>query len=173
MPNLFGQEMSSVEDMTAAFRRYGDAMRLTYRARYVHDSSSTNVYAGTKLERPEAMAKNPPDLIYPWEQVFIAAAGCAGSDYPMLSGHLGVPISRVEFVVEGVFDPRGEFSGLAGFEVPHAPRCYFSLHLRATLTSPAPKEKLEALHRRAIDHNMVLDALRGIPRTDELTVVAP
>jgi hypothetical protein len=52
----------------------------------------------------------------------MAAASCAGSDYPMLAQHLGVPLERVEFVVEGVFDPRGEFDGLGGYRAPRVAR---------------------------------------------------
>jgi hypothetical protein len=48
--------------------------------------------------------------VYPWEQIFVAAANCAGSDYPMLAAHLGIPLDRVEFLIEGVFDPRGELT---------------------------------------------------------------
>jgi hypothetical protein len=36
----------------------------------------------------------------------MAAANCAGSDYPMLAAHFRVPLERVELVMEGVFDPR-------------------------------------------------------------------
>ena len=118
MPNVFGEDVESIDAITQALRRHGDAMRLTYRAHYVFDDRSRDPYAGTRLERPAAMVGNPPGVTYPWEQVFLAAAGCAGSDYPMLASHLAVPIQRVELVVEGVFDPRGEFDGLAGYHGP-------------------------------------------------------
>jgi uncharacterized OsmC-like protein len=117
------------------------------------------------------MVGNPAGKIYPWEQMFVSAASCAGSDYPMIAQHFGVPIERVEFVVEGVFDPRGEFTGLAGFEAPRdALRGYLSLHLATTITSDASADDLQLIHRRVVDHNMVLGALRGIPRTDELRI---
>jgi hypothetical protein len=110
-------------------------------------------------------------VTFPWEQIFTAAATCAGSDYPMLAQHLGIPLERVELVVEGVFDPRGEFDGLGGWDAPaDAGPCFLSLHLRATLTSDAPREVLERLHARVVSRNMVLGALRGIPRTSELVV---
>ena len=174
MPNLFGQDINSVEEITDAFRRHGDAVRMTYRARYVWDESSTDPYAGTRLERPAAMIGNPPAVIYPWEQVFVSAASCAGSDFPMLAKHFGVRLERVEFVVEGVFDPRGEFAGLTGLEAPaDAAPAYVSLHLRTTVTSDAAESDLRRIHRRVVDHNMVLGALRGIPRTDRLEIERP
>jgi hypothetical protein len=87
----------------------------------------------------------------------------------MLAAHFGAPLARVEFMVEGVFDPRGQFDGLVGFVAPpEAAKCYASLHLRATLTSHAPRDVLERIHRRVVEHNMVLGALRGIPTTHEL-----
>ena len=49
---------------------------------------------------------------------------------------------------------------------------YLSLHLRTTLVSTAPRATLEPIHRRVVEKNMVLGALRGIPRTDELIVEA-
>jgi len=111
--------------------------------------------------------------VYPWEQIFVAAANCAGCDYPMLAAHLGIPLDRVEFLIEGVFDPRGEFDGLNGFRAAadSAP-CYLSLHLRARLVSDARREDLEAMHRRVVTKNRVLGALRGIPKTDELIILA-
>jgi hypothetical protein len=146
-------------------------MRVTYRAHYVFDETSRDIYAGTRLERPAAMVGNPPGVVYPWEQVFLSAAACAGSDYPMLANHLGLPLERVEFVVEGVFDPRWEFDGLAGYEGPaDAKHCYLGLHLRTTLRSSAPEAALAGIHRRVLERNMVLGALRGIPRTDELKI---
>src|SRR5438132_653763 len=118
MPNVFGRDVSSVAEIVDAFRGHGDAVRGTYRARYVFDQATLDPYAGSRLERPPSMVGNPPGVIYPWEQVFLAAAACAGSDYPMLASHFGVPLSRVELVVAGLFDPRGEFDGLDGFEAP-------------------------------------------------------
>lgn len=172
MPIVFGEDVTTVAEITAALRQHGDAVRGTYRAHYVHDAHTLDPYAGTRLERPPALVGNPPGVVYPWEQVFLAAAACAGSDYPMLARHLGVPIERVEFTVEGVFDPRGEFDGLAGYEGPaDAVPCYLALHLVTTLTSDAPEDQLGAIHRRVIDRNMVLGALRGVPRTDALRVV--
>ena len=174
MPNVFGEDLKSITQMTDAFRRHGDAMRVTYRARYVFDGRSEDPYSGATLERPSALIGNPPGVVYPWEQIFLSAASCAGSDYPMLAGHFGVPLRRVELLVEGVFDPRGEFDGLAGFRAPaDAAPCYLALHLRATLTSEAPRQELERVHRHVVDRNMVLGALRGVPRTDELRVETP
>jgi len=174
MPNLFGQDVNSVEEIAEAFRRHGDAVRMTYRARYVWDQNTTDPYAGTRLERPAAMVGNPAGVVYPWEQLFVSAASCAGSDYPMLAAHFGVPLVRVEFVVEGEFDPRSEFAGLAGLDPPAATgHAYRSLHLCATLTSAASEHELQRLHRRAVDHNMVLGALRAIPRRDELRIERP
>jgi len=174
MPNVFGRDVSSVEDIVDIFRRHGDALCDTYRARYRFDRDLVNPYAGATLERPPALRGNPADAIYPWEQIFVAAANCAGSDYPMLASHMGVPLERLEFVIEGVFDPRGEFDGLGGYQAPpESGPCYLSLHLRATLVSAAPRSVLEGIHARVVERNMVLGALRGIPRTDELIVEAP
>ncbi len=147
-------------------------VRGTYRARYVWSPQASNPYAvATTLERPESLRANPPAVVFPWEQVFLAAATCAGSDYPMLAGHLEIPLDRAELVIDGVFDPRGQFDGLGGFQAPaDADACYLSLHLRAVLDSTAPRERLEALHQRVVSRNMVLGALRGIPRTSELTI---
>jgi hypothetical protein len=171
MPVVFGESVWSVEDIVAAFRTHGDRVRGTYRAHYRYDPSMQNPYSAPRLERPDALRDNPPDVIYPWEQIFLAAAACAGSDYPMLAAHFGIPLDRVDFVVEGVFDPRDEFSGLDGFVAPNDARhCYRSLHLSARVVSDAPLETLERIHARVIAHNMVLGALRGIPQTSELTV---
>jgi hypothetical protein len=174
MPNVFGRDVSSVEEIVGAFRQHGDAVRGTYRARYAFGRGSRDPYGGTGLERPPPLRGNPPGPLYPWEQIFVAAAACAGSDYPMLAEHLGIPLERVELVVEGVFDPRGAFDGLDGFRAPaDASPCYLGLHLEATLVSPAPRVELEALHERVMARNMVLGALRGIPTTSRLEVRRP
>jgi hypothetical protein len=172
MPNVFGREANTVEEIVSVFRAHGDRVRGTYRARYVWSPAAPNPYlVATSLERPDALRGNPSDAVFPWEQMFTAAATCAGSDYPMLAAHLRLPLSRVELVVDGVFDPRGEFDGLAGYEAPRdAAPCYLSLHLTATLDSSAAREQLEALHERVVARNMVLGALRGIPRTSDLIV---
>jgi uncharacterized OsmC-like protein len=169
MPVVFGELASSVEDVVDVFCRYGDRVRGTYRAHYRFDTTTRDPYTAPRLERPECLRDNPSDAVYPWEQIFLAAAACAGSDYPMLAGHFGIPLERVDFVVEGDFDPRGEFDGLAGFEAPRDARhCYRSLHFRVSLHSSAPRTELERLHERALSHNMVLGALRGVPQTSEL-----
>ena len=173
MPVVFGEMVSSVEEIVAACDRHGDRLRGTYRALYRFDATTTDPYRAPRLERPESLEANPPDVIYPWEQIFLAAAACAGSDYPMLAAHFGIPLERVEFVVEGDFDPRGEFDGLGGFDAPpEARHCYRTLHFRATLVSPAPREELEKIHARVLSHNMVLGGLRGVPRTSELITLA-
>lgn len=169
MPVVFGEMASSVEDIVRAFDRHGERVRGTYRAYYRFDSTTRDPYSGTRLERPESLRDNARDMLYPWEQIFVAAAACAGSDYPMLAAHYEIPLDRVDFVVEGVFDPRPEFDGLAGFTAPDESRhCYPTLHFRATLVSSAPHEQLERIHQRVLARNMVLDALRGIPATSEL-----
>jgi hypothetical protein len=66
----------------------------------------------------KSLAENTPGVLYPWEQIYAAAAACARSDYPMLAMHLGIPLESVDFSVEGIFDPRGEFEGLAGYQAP-------------------------------------------------------
>jgi hypothetical protein len=172
MPIVFGEPVNSIDDTLRAFERHGDAIRCTYRARYLFDRTSPDPYGRTTLERPPSLAGSPAQVVYPWEQIFVAAADCAGSDYPMLATHLGVSLDRVELVVEGVFDPRGEFDGLEEFQAPpdSAP-CYLSLHLRTTIASGAPREVLETIHRRVVSMNMVLGALRGIPRTTSLEIV--
>jgi hypothetical protein len=172
MPVVFGEMVSTVEAIVAACERHGDRLRGTYRAHYRFDATTLDPYTAPRLERPEALAGNPPDAIYPWEQIFLAAAACAGSDYPMLASHFGVPLERVDFVVEGVFDPRGEFDGLGGLEAPpEARHCYPTLHFRATTVSSAPREDLERIHDRVLSHNMVLGALRGVPQTNELVTL--
>jgi hypothetical protein len=172
MPIIFGQMASSVEEIVDAFERYGDDVRGTYRAHYRFDADTRDPYEAPRLERPESLRDNPAGVLYPWEQIFVAAAACAGSDYPMLAAHFGIPLERIDFVVEGVFDPRGEFDRLGGFEADaDARHCYPALHLRATAVSSAPREEIERLHERVLSHNMVLDALRGIPQTSELVVL--
>ena len=172
MPIVFGTPANSVEEIVAAFARHGDRVRGTYRAHYRFDESTPNPYAPPRLERPESLKDNPPDVVYPWEQVVLAAATCAGSDYPMLASHLGVPLERVDFTAEALFDPRDEFDALGGFHAPaDARHCFLALHLRATLVSAAPRAPLEQLHERVISHNMVLGALRGVPSTNELVIV--
>jgi OsmC-like protein len=172
MPIVFGEMAASVEDIVAAFERHGDRVRGTYRAHYRFDSTTRDPYHAPRLERPESLRGNPPEAVFPWEQIFTAAAACAGSDYPMLAAHFGVPLERVDFVVEGVFDPRWEFEGLGGFSSPNDARhCYPALHLRVTLVSSAPTEELERIHAHVMSHNMVLDALRGVPQTNELVTL--
>jgi hypothetical protein len=174
MPVVFGEAVSTVKDIVSVLKKHGDAVRGTYRVRYQFDPQSNNPYAPPLLERPQSLTDNPPDVVYPWEQIFVAAAVCVGSDYPMLAAHEGIDLRSVEFVVEGVFDPRGEFGGLDGLEAPiDARHCYLSLHLKATMTSSAPRSDLERIHERAISHNMVLGALRGIPMTSELILLQP
>jgi uncharacterized OsmC-like protein len=171
MPIIFGETVSTVADIVSVMKKHGDAMRGTYRARYRFDPQSSDVYTTPVLERPPSLKDNSPTVVYPWEQVFAAAAVCAGSDYPMLAAHAGVDLDSIEFVAEGVFDPRGEFDGIEGLKAPvDARHCYLSLHLSAILTSSAPRAALEKIHERAISHNMVLGALRGIPITSELVV---
>jgi hypothetical protein len=171
MPNVFGEDVFSVQEIVDVFRRHGDDVRGIYRARYRFGAECADPYAPAQLERPASLRGNPPGAIFPWEQIFVAAATCAGSDYPMLAEHLGIPLERVELLVEGVFDPRGEFDGLDGWHAPaDAAPCFLSLHLATTLTSGAPREQLERLHARVLARNMVLGALRGIPRTSELAV---
>jgi hypothetical protein len=173
MPVVFGESVSKIEDVVRAFQTHGDRVRGIYRARYLFDERSKDPYAGAMLERPQSLKDNPPDVIYPWEQIFLAAAACAGSDYPLLAAHDGVPLERAELFVEGVFDPRGQFDGLAGFKAPAEARpCVLALHLSATLVSRAPRHALEQIHARVLSHNMVLGALRGIPTTSALTIAA-
>jgi uncharacterized OsmC-like protein len=170
MPVVFGEPVNTVDEIAGVVRKHGDRLRSVYRVRYICDRRSRGPYSGTRLERPESLADDSAQ-VYPWEQVFVAAAACAGSDYPMLAAHFGIPLERVDLVVEGVFDPRGEFDGLAGLTAPADARpCYLALHLRATLVSSAPQEILERIHARVLSHNMVLGALRGIPTTSELTI---
>jgi hypothetical protein len=174
MPVVFGEAVNSVEEIVGALQRHGDRVRGVYRARYAFDERSRDPYAGTTLERPESLAANPSGTVYPWEQIFLAAAACAGSDYPMLAAHYGVPLDRVELVIEGVFDPRGEFDGLAGYAAPPDARsCFLALHVSVTLVSRASRASLEQIHSRVLSNNMVLGALRGIPTTSQLALTTP
>ena len=118
MPVVFGTMASTVEDVVAVFERYGDRVRGTYRAQYRFDQNTSDPYAAPRLQRPDSLEGNPPNAIFPWERVFLAAAACAGSDYPMLAAHYVIPLESVDFVVEGVNNPRREFDGLAGFAAP-------------------------------------------------------
>jgi hypothetical protein len=171
---VFGSPISSVQDSLDAFTRHGDRMRGTYRAHYRFDVQSESPYTAPRLERPDCLAGSAPDAVFPWEQIYLSAAMCAGSDYPMFAAHFGIPIDSVDLVIEGVFDPRGEFDDTSGFHAPaDAHHCYLSLHVRTTIVSTAPRATLEALHRRVISRNMVLGALRGIPTTSELTTSVP
>lgn len=171
MPIVCGETVSTVQDIVSVMKKHGDAVRGTYRARYHFDLQSTDPYTAPFLERPASLKDNEPTVVYPWEQIFAAAAVCAGSDYPMLAAYEGIDLRSVEFVVEGDFDPRYQFDGIDGLEAPAGVRhCYPSLHLCATLSSSAPRALLEKLHERVLSHNMVLGALRGIPMTSELIV---
>lgn len=173
MPIIFGEPASSVDAIVRLLKRHGGDVRGTYRACYRFDRHSSDPYAAPSLERPASLKDNPPTVVYPWEQIFVAAAACAGSDYPMLAAHEGIPLERVELVLEGVFDPRGEFDGLDGLEAPaDARHCFLALHLRAALISSAPRAALEKIHARVLSNNMVLGALRGVPRTSELAVMS-
>lgn len=172
MPIVFGAPANSVDEIVGAFARHGDHVRGTYRAHYRFDERTANPYSAPRLERPESLKDNPPEVIYPWEQIVVAAATCAGSDYPMLAAHHAIPLERVELTVEALFDPRDEFDGLGGFKAPvDARHCFLALHLRTTLVSSAPRAELERLHEHVVSRNMVLGALRGIPMTHELAIV--
>jgi uncharacterized OsmC-like protein len=173
MPIVFGEDVRSVEAIVGAFREHGDRIRGAYRARYLFDPRTIDPYAAARIERPESLRDNPTTHVFPWEQVLLAAANCVGSDYPMLAAHFGVDLERVELSVDCEFDPRGEFDGLLGYNAPDTSRhCYLSLHIEARIHSPAPYDALAALHRRVVDYNMVLGALRGIPMTDTLVTCA-
>ena len=171
MPIVFGQPANSVAEIVTAMKKHGDKVRGFYRSSYLYDRAGGNPYAPPTLERPAALSEEPSSRVYPWEQIFLAAATCAGSDYPMLAEHAGIPLDRVELVVEGEFDPRGEFEGLDGLHAPADARpCFLNLHLSATLVSNAPRADLEKLHQRVVAHNMVLGALRGVPMTNDLAI---
>jgi hypothetical protein len=170
MPNVFGREATELPEIISVLREFGDRVRGVYRARYVWRDAGA-VYAPASLERPPALRDNPADVVFPWEQVYVAAATCAGSDYPMFAPSFGVHLESVELVLEGLFDPRREFDGVDGYIAPRdAPHCYLSLHARTTIVSASPRAAIEMLHARVLDQNMVLDALRGVPRTDELFI---
>src|SRR5215475_11546317 len=122
MPTVFGESVNSVNDCLRIFQRHGDAVRETYRARYLLDQRSRDPYKGATLERPPSLIESPSDVVYPWEQVFVAAANCAGSDYPMLAAHQGIALDRVEFIVEGFRSARRvrrseRFPGTTGLRV--------------------------------------------------------
>src|SRR4051812_45714823 len=55
MPIVFGEFVSSVEEITRAFARHGDRVRGTYRASYRFDSTNRDPYGGVQLERPESL----------------------------------------------------------------------------------------------------------------------
>jgi hypothetical protein len=85
----------------------------------------------------------------------------------MLAAHFGVPLERVDFVVEGVFDPRGEFGGL-GIRGPARSAALLSVAALQGYDRPAaPRAEIERIHERVLSHNMVLGAPRGIPQTSE------
>ena len=175
MPIVFGQPADGVAGIVAALQRNGDSIRGGYRSIYRYSSRTAGgPYRVPLLERPPALQEEPTSRVYPWEQIFVAAAACAGSDYPALAEYWDLPLERVERTVEGVFDPRGEFEGLNGLAAPQDARhCFVSLYLRATLISTARRADLERLHRRVIGHNMALGALRGVPLSDDLMIGQP
>ena len=86
MPIVFGVSANSVEEIIDAFTRHGDRVRGAYRAHYRFDESTANPYSPPRLERPESLKDNPPDVLYPWEQIVVAAATCAGSAWSARSG---------------------------------------------------------------------------------------
>src|SRR5690242_14951861 len=102
MPIVFGEAVSTVKDIVSVLKKHGEAVRGTYRARYRFDPRSSDPYMPPLLERPESLKDNAPTTVFPWEQIFSAAAACAGSDYPMLADHAGIELRSVEFIVEGV-----------------------------------------------------------------------
>lgn len=174
MPNVFGEELYSIPEFIDAFRKHGDRMRGTYTVRYEFGGGMTNPYTGASLKRPPALAKEDPHALYPWEQILMAAANCAGSDYPILAQYWGIPLDRVEVEFTAVFDPRGEFGGLEpDVTIPDGPRSYQAFHWAATVTSPAPRPAIERVHQRALSNNMVLNALSAVPLTHSLRFIAP
>ena len=59
---------------------------------------------------------------------------CSDAARAAASYRTSPPLERVDFVVEGVFDPRGEFDGLGGFDAPpEARHCFRALHFRAVI----------------------------------------
>jgi hypothetical protein len=36
----------------------------------------------------------------------------------MFASHFKIPLDSVDLLIEGVFDPRGEFDGASGFRAP-------------------------------------------------------
>lgn len=174
VPNVFGEDLYSIPEFMDAFRKHGDKVRGAYVVRYQFGGGNSHPYQGASMRRPPALAKEDPHAVYPWEQLLMAAANCAGSDYPILADYWGIPLEAVEVEFTAVFDPRGEFGGLErDVTIPDGPRSYQSFHWAATLTSSAPKADLERLHRRALSNNMVLTALAAVPMTDSLKVVVP
>ncbi len=175
MPIVFGEEAYSIPEILAVFRKHGDKVRGTYTVRYRFGGGDRNPYAGASMERPAMFKDEDPHAIYPWESILVAAANCAGSDYPMIAAHWGIPLEAVDIDLKAVFDPRGEFSGVdpAWKGIPEAPASYQSFRWSATLTSSAPREQLERLQKRVLSHNMVLNALRAVPLTSELKVQVP
>ena len=71
MPIVFGESAYSVEEIVDVFERFGDRVRGTYRAHYRFDRGTRDPYTAPRLERPESLRDNPPDVIYPWEQIFL------------------------------------------------------------------------------------------------------
>jgi|SRR5581483_5249445 len=171
MVNLNGAEVNSVAEIVEHFRAHGKRFPSTYRVTY---ALGPDAYAGARIERPAAFRLNAPGL-YPWEQLLVAAANCAGSDYPMLAEHYGVDLQRLDITFEADFDPRGEFAGLD----PKLPasdgmrHCYLAFRWHARVRSDAPKDVLQRIHDRVLSHNMVLDALRAVPMEGRLVVETP
>ena len=173
MVNLNGKEVNSVSEILDEFREHPHSYPGTYRVRYTFGPQS-DAYHGARLERPAAFRMNAGGA-YPWETIIVAAANCAGSDYPMLAEHYDVDLAGVEIELEADFDPRGEFAGLRESlpATPEMRHCYRAFRWKATLHSSASPEKLRTIHERVLSHNMVLDALRAVPITSELVVKAP
>ena len=62
MPVVFGEMVSSVEEIVAACDRHGDRLCGTYRAHYRFDATTTDPYTAPRLERPEAPDHCPPGV---------------------------------------------------------------------------------------------------------------
>jgi hypothetical protein len=172
MPIVFGEEAYSVPQILDVCRRHGDKIRGTYVVHYSLGGGANNPYQGARLHRPPSLAKEDPHAIYPWEQILMAAANCAGSDYPMLADYWGIPFDALDVEFSAVFDPRGEFEGLdpkVPFPADSKP-CYLGFTWKATITSDAPEADLRRIHERAMGRNMVLQALRAVPLKHELVV---